>query len=325
MVVSSSANPAVANSTVTFSAAASGSGGTPTGSVGFFDGSNNLGSAALNSAGLAALSTAALTASGSPHAITAVYSGDSVFAGSVSSVLSQIITNPAAPPVSAGPDITNGLVAWYPLAGDANDHSGNGNNGTAVNSPSYANGVTGAANTALSFNGANQLVTIPASASLDITNGSITLSAWVYATNSGQYRQIINKRQGSSAPAAYGLCLFNANNGLDFYFTSGNNFQVFHETSPSMSLNSWNFVAATFTWGNASSVTLYVNGVAKPGAWSVGSGTASSADATSSVAVNLGGLTGNAEPFGGNLAGVRIYDRALSGTEIGTLYSNGPN
>ena len=118
--------------------------GTPTGSVGFFDGSNNLGSAALNGAGLAALSTAALAASGSPHAITAVYCGDSVFAGSASSVLSQTITNPS--PTTT--DITNGLVAWYPLAGDANDHSGHGNNATLFGSPTYTMGVNGAANTA---------------------------------------------------------------------------------------------------------------------------------------------------------------------------------
>jgi hypothetical protein len=95
--VASSQNPALAGSLLTLTATVSGSGGIPTGTVAFFDGSNSLGAGALNSLGLAALSTEALSAAGSPHSITAVYGGDSAFDGSTSSVLSQIITNASAP------------------------------------------------------------------------------------------------------------------------------------------------------------------------------------------------------------------------------------
>jgi hypothetical protein len=90
--VASSQNPAAAGSAVTFTAMVSGSGGTPTGTVVFYDGSGSLGSGTLNSSGMASVSTSALSAGGSPYSITAVYGGDGTFGGSTSSVLSQIIS-----------------------------------------------------------------------------------------------------------------------------------------------------------------------------------------------------------------------------------------
>ena len=98
--LASSQNPALAGNAVTFTATVSGTGGTPTGTVIFYDGSTNLGNAALNSSGLAAFSTSALSAGSSPHSITAVYSGDTTFGGGTSSVLSQNITNPVAIPIT---------------------------------------------------------------------------------------------------------------------------------------------------------------------------------------------------------------------------------
>ncbi|WP_260704036.1 beta strand repeat-containing protein [Edaphobacter flagellatus] len=65
---------------------ASGSTGTPTGTVTFLDGTTSLGTGTLSS-GTATLATSALTASGS-HSITAVYGGDTSFASSTSSAVS---------------------------------------------------------------------------------------------------------------------------------------------------------------------------------------------------------------------------------------------
>jgi hypothetical protein len=64
--------------------------GTPTGSVTFKDGATTLGSATL-SGGLATFSTSTLTAG--THSITAVYSGDSSFAGSTSAALTQTVNS----------------------------------------------------------------------------------------------------------------------------------------------------------------------------------------------------------------------------------------
>ena len=82
-------NPATVGQTVTFTATVTGSGGTPTGTVQFEDGTTTLGTAALNGSGVASFATSTL-ASGT-HSITAAYNGDTNFAGSASSVLTETV------------------------------------------------------------------------------------------------------------------------------------------------------------------------------------------------------------------------------------------
>ena len=87
--LASSMNPSTFGQSVTFTATVTGSGGTPTGTVTFKDGTTTLGAATLNGSGQAAFSTTALTAGS--HSITASYSGDGNYAASTSSVLTQTV------------------------------------------------------------------------------------------------------------------------------------------------------------------------------------------------------------------------------------------
>ena len=86
---------------MTFTATVTGPGGTPTGSVTFYDGASSLGSNALAS-GTATLSTSALTAGS--HSISAVYSGDANYATSTSATLSQLVSAPTTYVSGAGVD-----------------------------------------------------------------------------------------------------------------------------------------------------------------------------------------------------------------------------
>ena len=83
----SSLNPSIFGQTITLTASVSAS--TATGSVTFLDGSTVLGTVASLNAGTATYTTSAL--SGGTHSLTAVYSGDSTYAGSTSSALSQVV------------------------------------------------------------------------------------------------------------------------------------------------------------------------------------------------------------------------------------------
>jgi hypothetical protein len=87
--VVSSLNPSIYGQSVTFTATVTSG---ATGTVTFKDGATTLGTGTLSS-GQAAFSTSALT--GSSHSITAVYGGDSNYAGSTSSVLSQVVNTAA--------------------------------------------------------------------------------------------------------------------------------------------------------------------------------------------------------------------------------------
>ncbi len=88
--VSSSRNPSRPGQSVTFTATVTSDGGTPTGSVQFFDGTTSLGTGTLSS-GHATLSTTALTLG--THSIKAVYGGSSPFLGSESSTITQDVNN----------------------------------------------------------------------------------------------------------------------------------------------------------------------------------------------------------------------------------------
>jgi len=112
ITLKSSANPTNLNQPVTFTATVTGSGGTPTGTVTFNDGSNMLASPVSLTGGMAQLVTATLAAGS--HSITAVYNGDANFAGSTSAALTQDVApnftfatpNPPSATVSAGSSAT---------------------------------------------------------------------------------------------------------------------------------------------------------------------------------------------------------------------------
>jgi hypothetical protein len=122
--LSSSSNPAVAQTGVTFTADVTSSVSTPTGTVTFLDGTAPLGQGAL-SAGVATLSTSSL--SDGVHSITAVYNGDTNFITVASGALSQSILDFSLTPGSgsgsgsgSGTGVTTqtaepGGAATYPL------------------------------------------------------------------------------------------------------------------------------------------------------------------------------------------------------------------
>jgi hypothetical protein len=92
--VSSSSNPSMIGSAVTFTVSVTSpvGGPPPTGMVTFHDGASTLGTGML-SGGMATITTSALTAGA--HSITAVYVGDTNFAGGTSLVLTQTVNKEA--------------------------------------------------------------------------------------------------------------------------------------------------------------------------------------------------------------------------------------
>ncbi|SNT34982.1 Ig-like domain (group 3) [Granulicella rosea] len=87
--VNTSASPIGQGGAITFTATVKGNGGTPTGTVSFYDGATLLGTGTTSIDGIATLNTATL-ALGS-HSITAVYGGDASDNGSTSPALTQVV------------------------------------------------------------------------------------------------------------------------------------------------------------------------------------------------------------------------------------------
>ena len=80
---------------------------------------------------------------------------------------------------------TNGLLGWWPFNGNANDESGNGNNGT-VNGATLTSDRFGNTNSAYSFDGVDDYIEIQLNQSL-----SYTYSAWVNFNNFTQVNQTV--------------------------------------------------------------------------------------------------------------------------------------
>jgi hypothetical protein len=74
---------------------------------------------------------------------------------------------------------TNGLVGWWPFNGNANDESGNGNNGTN-NGPMLVNDRNNIAACAYFFDGVDDFVEVPHDNSLNFSDtDAYTISLWI--------------------------------------------------------------------------------------------------------------------------------------------------
>jgi hypothetical protein len=82
---------------------------------------------------------------------------------------------------------TNGLVGWWPFNGNANDESGNGNNGT-VSGATLTSDRFGNSNKAYSFNGLNDFIQSDTISHLNLSVNSI--STWIYAPSFSDHHQI---------------------------------------------------------------------------------------------------------------------------------------
>ena len=79
---------------------------------------------------------------------------------------------------------TNGLVGWWPFNGNANDESGNGNNGT-VNGAALTKDRNGNLNSAFYFSSANCATRIDATVNTDSIQNGLTISVWVMRVGNG--------------------------------------------------------------------------------------------------------------------------------------------
>ncbi|CAN5498558.1 hypothetical protein BH10PLA1_BH10PLA1_01850 [soil metagenome] len=218
---------------------------------------------------------------------------------------SGIASNSAAVTVIA-PSQNPGLVAQYTFDGTATDSTGT-NSGTLVSSPTYVAGHTGQA---LSLNGTTQYVTVADSASLNPTT-AITLSAWVNATSWNGNRRILQKGNKDNQ---YRLL---AENGvLKFDLKGvGTITAALPSVSATHAASAWHLVTATY---DGATMNLYVDGVV------VASGAFTGVIATTTDPLTIGTKnagTTTSNYFNGYIDDVRIYNRALSATEIGTLYA----
>ena len=223
---------------------------------------------------------------------------------------------------------TNGLVGWWPFNGNANDESGNGNNGIVMG-PNLTSDRFGNNASAFDFNynnavfsQQNQEVYIPYNPMLNVPN--ITVSYWIFARQyfwSGNPNLSVNITRfeyGYSNPngQVWGIGYNDSQilGGLNGP-SGGGSYTAINSTA--INLNSWNNIVMTY---DGSAINLYMNSILI-------------ASMPHNLSMNISGNSGisigeNNSANGywqytdGKIDDIGIWNRALTACEIQNLYTS---
>ena len=189
------------------------------------------------------------------------------------------------------------------------DSSNTGNNGV-INGATWTNG--GRFGKALSFDGTSATITVAEAPSLDLTTG-MTIEAWVKPVSLTGWQAVIYKERPDDGGTSLAWALYSTDYtappavyGMLAGAVGGN--QWTHATGASMlKLNAWSHLAGTF---DGTALRLYVNG-----------SLAKTLSLSGSLVVTpgplrIGGHSTIGQFFSGLIDEVRVYNRALSKSEI---------
>ena len=227
---------------------------------------------------------------------------------------------------SENSDLTSGLVGLWSFNGadvsgtTAYDRSGQGNNGTLTNGPTVTTGKIGQA---LSFDNVDDKIVLSNPSSLNITGTVVTISAWIYPKSFGgaTRAKIFDKITGGTVGYVFQVDNTNVVSGLTFCvnacITLGTDIGT--SNANSITLNQWQHVVVVYN--GSGNLSFYVNGVlAGPNGYNL---TQSISDNSAVIATIGGRSTDNLRTFDGYIDETRVYNRALSATEIWNLYQAG--
>ena len=210
----------------------------------------------------------------------------------------------------------SGLVGYWPMDETSGtsvaDLSGNGNTGTMTNMDGATDHVPGVIGNGLDFDGTNDYVNAGSGASLDDL-GDMTICAWINArATTGGWDHIATKYD------AGGTVGWDMYQGGGAYSSSGYGYRETGFESDGW----WDHYCAvntfsTYLGSGSVNITIYKNSVpVNTGANTYGSG---GSDAANSLFI--GSFMGTGDFFNGVLDEMRVYNRALSATEIQQIYN----
>jgi large repetitive protein len=210
------------------------------------------------------------------------------------------------------------LVGWWMFdegSGAIVYDSARNNNGTVYGNAAW---IAGRINGALNFDSVNDYVNIPDDDnSLDITS-QITIAAWIKPNDYSYYYIVAKQPSGSAEGYAAGNYEFALNGSyLEFlhqiYAEGGDEY---YDSTLSVTKGVWQHVAVTLKANE--SVKFYING--EPAGTSPQN---TPFGIVNNEPVRIGRIKSDEYWFYGGIDDVRIYNRALSGTEIQKLYQRG--
>lgn len=214
--------------------------------------------------------------------------------------------------VVAAPDPSSGAIGWWPADGSGADMAGN-TPGTLQSGVSF---VVGKSNQAFSFDGVDDRVTFAKPAG-NFGTSDFTIAYWMKTTSTGgaflEKRPACNMDSGASWWGIRGTGTF----GLEI---AGSRMADYTSISTVTSLDdgAWHHVAWT---RQGTTLQVYVDGALNNSKISSGV-----ANITNNTAMRLGASTctvDGTQPYRGAVDELRIFNRALSSTEIYATFNEG--
>jgi hypothetical protein len=191
------------------------------------------------------------------------------------------------------------------------DSSGSGNTGTLTSGAGWGTGQSGSA---VGLDGVDDYVQMGAQSTLVVIN-TVSFTAWIHPTGAGSHATVggtILVKEGE-----YVLARF-PNGTIQWGFANSNPGWLFIDTGYVAPLNQWTHVAVTYDNGT---IKTYANG----GLVHTFSGSGFIGDAiTGQNDFRIGGRQVISQHFQGRIDEVRVYNRALSASEITELIAD-PN
>ncbi len=222
--------------------------------------------------------------------------------------------------IGSDPVTAANAVGWWPLDGNANDYSGNGNNGTVYGNVNFFSapindsvGNNATSVLAANFNGVNSVITTPINKNALL---AFSLAMWIDPANTAKISSI----DGYTVFNSFGTNNFQMwlSNGVALGAIPGQGNEEVGIGSNvyngyGINGNSWNFLAVVLASGRLS---FYANG-APPYNISIPLGTFSiNSLATAQAAKAI-------TAFNGLLANVQLYNQSLSASQVFQIYRQG--
>jgi chitodextrinase len=218
-------------------------------------------------------------------------------------------------------DLNSGLVAYYPFNGNANDESGNGNDGTVFGA-TLTTDRFGNSNSAYNFDGVNDYIKADAS-SLPTQERSV--SFWFNADIVTNHPGLLGYGGGGSGPPGTSWLMQLNNTSIPGSFQMNSHWNThtidyFYDSDPIEEWYHWTITTS------AAGTKLYVNGIVKASNNDFVSNTfVANTDLSFGSIVSTIGVAPYVDPnvsfFDGKIDDVHIYDRAINSTEIQLLYN----
>ena len=207
-------------------------------------------------------------------------------------------------------------VAFWPADEGAGttlgDNSPNNNDGSLLNGTSWASGIS---SYALQFDGVNDKVDCGVGTTLNMNSSDFSVSLWLkMSEDQNTYPTLLAKGGGSNTDEGYWLMV--KNDRMRFIFSNGTSKLSTYSGVVNLTDDNWHHVAVSLN--RDGNISFYVDGI-NHGNTDISSFNGEEINSSRHFTIGSWG-SGTASYFKGALDDIRLYDIALSETEVNELY-----